>query len=367
MSARSLSVVACLLVLSSVGSAQFAAHPWTFEGSGATGASIGSVSGPDELTLEVLNCIGYAGSVVAESVAPDTGRFRFDLAGEEWISSCSQCGLGFCGGTTTLAGSSCAECSPWCAETVLAEFWGGDCAATSTWDATWTLDVIEGRCWQIAISQDGWSLDCNTRLVASNLVFEAAPDVTLTSVEGTPAYKATVVRLVGLGLDAVEHVFVDGEETTILAQSPTEIVIRPAAGPAGYGHIALRDDTFLLADEPGVLAKWPAASADVAPGLLDVLVEAGLPGNWQLVVSLGTMAPFVVAGSAGSLVVDVVGSPWFWLPAVLDADGLGAMTLPLPQSPGLSGLDVYLQARTPAGFGAPYASAFSNLVAVELP
>jgi hypothetical protein len=144
-------------------------------------------------------------------------------------------------------------------------------------------------------------------------------------------------------------------------------VIRPAPSSPGYGHVALRDDTFLLADEPGVLTKWPAASADVAPGLLDVFVEAGLPGNWQLVVSLGTMLPFTVGGTAGPLVVDVVGSPWFWVPAVLDAEGLGDMTIPLPQSPGLSGLDVFMQARTPAGFNSPFAFAFSNLVEVELP
>jgi hypothetical protein len=192
MSSKILFALVLVAALCAPTSAQFSAHPWTFEGSGTTGASIGSVSGPDELTLEVLNCIGYAGTVVAETAAPDTGRFTFDLAGEEWVSSCSPCGAsGYCGGTTALAGSSCAECSPWCAETVLAEFWGSGCA--SAWNATWTLDVIEGRCWQIAIQQDGWSLDCNTRLIASNLTFEAAPDVTLSSVEGTPAGRARVL------------------------------------------------------------------------------------------------------------------------------------------------------------------------------
>lgn len=353
-------IVIALLASSAAAQDRFADYDWLFTTTGSAGS--GSLTGPDELTL---SSSAPTGIVTATAVALDTGRITVELAAQEWSGQ-----IDYCGGASVAMGNTCVECTDfaWCVAPVVSEKLGQVIGATSTWSATWSIDVVEGECWQIALAQDPWSFECGSVLVASNLVFEPAPDVTLTSIDPTPAYKASLVTLTGTGMDAVDQVFVNGFETAILSQSTSEVVIRPTTGPAGFVDVELRGDSLLLASAPDGLTQWPAATAEIDAGALDVTVEAGLPGAWQLVLSLDTMPPASFGPATyGVLWLDVVGSPWLWLPGTLDANGHGELSLPLPQSAGLSGLTVHVQARTPAGFATPFDAAFTNVTEVVLP
>lgn len=368
------SLLLILLALSPPAAAQFSSHEWTFTGTGSAGFTGGSVSGNDELTLEILNCIGYAGKVKAESVAHDTGRYAFDLSGEEWVSDCTFCGSGYCGDTTTWADNECVSCftsiSPSCSGPQESAIWGGACFSPVTWSASWEVEVVEAQCWQIGMTQDGWSLDCNSRIVASNLTFLPAPDVTVLSVTPTPSFLSTAVTVTGTGLEHVTQVFVDGVETAILSRSAQALVIRPPVGSPGVSTLTLRNDEFLLAVEAGALAQWPTLEAGVSASgqELEMSVDAGVSGPWQLIVSLGGVEPLPLGPAIhGALELDIVGSPWFWIPGTLDPGGTGALALAVPQDPGLSGLPVHVQALAPAGQGSTFHSSFSNADVVALP
>ena len=363
------------LTLTGAAAAQFSAHPWSFSGAGTTGFSGGSVSGVDEITLEVLNCFGYAGSARAESVAHDTGRYAFDLTGEEWIDSgCSQCGLAFCGGTTVWALNDCDACPSewgiWLCEPEQAATFGGNCHVPQAWSTSWEIEVVEGRCWSLSMAQDGWSLDCNTRVIASNLTFTPAPDVVVASVSATPAYLSNLVRIRGQGLGHVDQVLLDGVDEPILTHTDDLIVIRPPAGAPGFVSVTLRNDDFLLAIEEGALSQLPTLAAQFPPGgqNLEVGIEAGVPGNWQLVVGLGETTPYPLGPETyAHLVVDVFIGHWLLLSGALDSQGSGGLVLPVPQDPTLSGIVAHLQVLAPAGFGGAYSASFTNAVEVVVP
>jgi hypothetical protein len=191
----------------------------------------------------------------------------------------------------------------------------------------------------------------------------------ITSVQPTSAQFPEAVTAAGLFLGQTQTVLVDGVAANLIGATDFAVTYEPQ--PGAPGHVALEasglDGTAV--SEQQMHPSLEASTTGIG-GTVDVLLDNGEEGLYALAFATGTFpAPLPIT------------SPPTWYGVILDVTGpvftasIGAfatedpvsISLPVPNSPSLSGLVLHFQAWCQQGFfGAGVSYSFTNEGAVTL-